>query len=194
MIRRLLLTWFLPGIGLVFLLGACEAMPSSASASSARVATLAPISNLGDAAQLSVDQINVERAQRGLLLLRSDPSLVQIANARSADMIARNYFSHYDPQTGAQALLPILRAVNLAYHYAGENIAEIKNDASWVPGWLTVQARYSASDLANEFVRGWLNSPDHRANMLSIHYRRTGMALAVTADGRRIVATQVFAD
>jgi uncharacterized protein YkwD len=109
-------------------------------------------------------------------------------------MIVRNYFSHDDPGTGQEPLLRYLQAAKFAYRYAGENIAEIKNDAGWVPAWLTIAARYSTNDLADEFVKGWLNSPEHLANIFSANYRRTGVALAVSGDGRRIVATQAFAD
>ncbi len=109
-------------------------------------------------------------------------------------MIARNYFSHYDPETSQEPFLRYLQATNFKYRFAGENIAEIKNDAGVVPPWLRVAVRYSPPELAAEFVAGWLKSPDHRANIFNTNYRRTGVALAVSADGRRIVATQTFAD
>jgi uncharacterized protein YkwD len=144
--------------------------------------------------KLVIEEINKERAQRGLLLLKSDVALTRLANDRSTDMIARNYFNHYDPDTGQEPLLRYLQAARISYRYAGENIAEIKNDAGWVPSWLTIAARYNADELAAEFVKGWLNSLEHRANILSVNYRRTGVALAVSGDGRRIVATQAFAD
>ncbi len=153
-----------------------------------------PHADLNQAAQTIIEGVNSARAQEHLVLLRPDVVLTRIANDRSMDMIARNYFSHYNPQTGQEALLREIQANNYAYQYAGENIAEIKNDAGWVPSLLTVAARYSASDLSNEFVTGWLNSPEHRANILNSHYRRTGVALAVSQDGRRIVATQIFSD
>jgi uncharacterized protein YkwD len=157
-------------------------------------ATIAPRFDVNAVAQEVIEQINATRAQRGLLLLRPDVTLTRIAKERSEDMIARAYFSHYDPTTGQEPLLRYLQAAKFTYRYAGENIAEIKNDAGWVPPWLTVAARYTTSELATEFVKGWLNSPEHRANIFSVHYRRTGVALAISVDGRRIVATQVFAD
>ena len=139
-------------------------------------------------------ELNVARAQQGMSLLTYDAVLTCIASDRSADMITRDYFSHYDPSTGQEPLLRYLQAYNYPYMYAGENIAEIKNGAGWVPPWLSVAARYSATDLAQEFVQDWLNSPEHCANIYNSHYNRTGVALAVTSDGRRIVATQVFSN
>ncbi|MCI0476671.1 MAG: CAP domain-containing protein [Anaerolineales bacterium] len=150
--------------------------------------------DLNAVSQEVIDGINTARAQRGLFLLRNDVVLTRIANDRSGDMITRGYFSHYDPATGQEPLLRYLQATKFAYRYAGENIAEIKNDAGWVPPWLTIGSRYSTVDLANEFVKGWLNSPEHRANIFNVNYRRTGVALAISGDGRRVVATQAFAD
>lgn len=150
--------------------------------------------DLNAVVQEVIDRINAERARRGFLILRHDVTLTRIAQARSDDLIARNYFSHHDPGTGQEPFLRYLQAAKFTYRYAGENIAEIKNDAGWVPPWLTIASRYSTTDLANEFVTGWLNSPEHRANILNANYRRTGVALALNSDGRRIVATQVFAD
>lgn len=150
--------------------------------------------DLIQASQQIVEGINNARAQKGLLLLRTDANLTRIASDRSSHMITRNYFSHNDPDTMQEPLLRYLQAMRFQYRYAGENIAEIKNDAGWVPPWLTVAARYNATDLANEFVKGWTNSPEHRANIMNSNYRRTGVALAASADGRRIVATQTFSD
>jgi uncharacterized protein YkwD len=168
--------------------------PTPADSASGQSATTASAIDLIRAAKQTMEGVNAERAQRNLLSLRTDETLAQIAAERSEDMIARDYFSHYDLQTGRRPLLNDLQAQKYAYRYAGENIAELKNDSVWVPAWLTVGARYTAENLASEFVRGWLNSPEHLANMLSTHYRRTGVAVAIRADGRRIVATQVFSD
>lgn len=150
--------------------------------------------DLDAAAKDIVNLINTARAQQGFSLLERNAVLTHIAEDRSADMIARNYFNHYDPQTGQEPLLRYLQANSYAYAYAGENIAEVRNGSGLVLPWLTVAARYSAPDLASEFAKDWLNSPEHRANIFSQHYRRTGVGIAVGADGQRIVATQAFSD
>lgn len=169
-------------------------VPAPGMIDSASATMVSAQADLISTARVIVEQVNEARARRGLLLLRNDATLTRIAADRCNDMIARQYFSHYDPATGQEPLLRYLQATKFSYRYAGENIAEIKNDAGWVPPWLTIAARYTTDNLASEFVRGWLNSPEHRANIYSANYRRTGVALAVSSDGRRIVATQVFAD
>ncbi len=173
-------------------------VPSHLTSASARATATAeaalPRVDVFEATRQVVDGINTARAQRGLTLLRTDVTLNHIASDRSMDMVARDYFSHFDPQTGQEPLLRYLQATKFSYQYAGENIAEIKNDAGWVPPPLTVAARYGAADLANEFVKGWLNSQEHRINIFNPRYRRTGVSLSVNSNGRRIVATQVFSD
>lgn len=157
--------------------------------------TVQRASILAEAAKEIVSRINVARAGRpGLYLLRDEATLSAMAARRSADMIERNYFSHTDPANGQEPFLRYLRADKYSYLYAGENIAEIKNDVGWVPFPLTVATRYTPSDLADQFVTGWLNSQDHRANIFNLRFARTGVALNSSGDGRRIVATQVFSD
>ena len=150
---------------------------------------------LREAAKEIVAKINESRAGKsGVGLLREEPRLTAIAAWRSTDMIDRGYFEHKDPANGQEPFLRYLQADNYPYQYAGENIAEFKNDMGWVPSPLTVATRYTPSELASQFVTGWLNSQDHRLNIFNIRYTRTGVALSASRDGRRVLATQVFSD
>ncbi|MBI3914533.1 MAG: LysM peptidoglycan-binding domain-containing protein [Chloroflexi bacterium] len=159
-----------------------------------RTPAIQPKADLFETARLIIDGINTARAQRGIGLLRSHATLARIAGDRSRDMLARNYFSHHDPETGQDPLLRYLQASKFTYSYAGENIAEIKNETGFVPSALTVAARYSTAELAQRFVDDWLKSPEHRENIFSLRYQRTGVGLAVSEDGRRMTVTQVFSD
>jgi uncharacterized protein YkwD len=149
---------------------------------------------LAQAATLIVSKINVARAGKGDLPLQYEARLTSIAAKRSNDMIQRSYFEHIDPANGQQPFLRYLQADGYAYQVAGENIAELKNDVGWVPGPLTVAERYSPGELAERFVTGWLGSAEHRTNIYNKSYKRTGVALSTSDDGRRVVATQVFSD
>ncbi len=138
--------------------------------------------------------INEARVARGLKPLTEDANLMNIAQIRSNDMITRDYFSHTDPKTGAVLFQELLGEERYPYMFAGENIAEIRNQGAFVPAAFTVYARYTAEDLAQQFVNGWINSPDHYENIVNPHFRRTGIAIGVSLDGTRVVATQVFSD
>ncbi len=140
------------------------------------------------------DGINAARAEKNLPPLQIDANLTEIAQTRSNDMITRSYFSHTDPKTGHVLFQDLLTEQKYPYLFAGENIAEIRNQGAFVPPSFTVYARYSAPDLAQQFVTGWINSPDHYENIMNSHFRRTGIAIGVSVDGTRVVATQVFSD
>lgn len=151
-----------------------------------------------DKIKLAVERIfkgiNEARSQQNLVSLTIDANLADIAMARNDDMITRNFFSHTDPQNGRVLFQDLLRKHNYMYMFAGENIAEIRNEGAFVPAGFTVYARYTAQDLADQFVKGWIHSPEHYANIINPHFRRTGIAVGVTLDGTRVVATQVFSD
>lgn len=154
----------------------------------------APNEKINAISQLLQRGINLERARNNLPTLTFDDRLQEIAQARSNDMIRRAYFSHDDPQQGSVAFQDLIRNRQYPYLYAGENIAEIKNQGSLVPTALTVYSRYGASEIADQFVIGWINSREHRDNILNPHFTKTGIALGVSIDGTRIVATQIFSD
>jgi uncharacterized protein YkwD len=138
--------------------------------------------------------INQVRFQQNLKQLVTDPYLTGIAETRSNDMIARDFFAHTDPKTGSVLFQELLRQQGYTYMFAGENIAEIRNQGAFVPAGFTVYSRYTVEDLADQFVTGWVNSPDHYENIINPHFRRTGIAVGVSLDGTRVVATQVFSD
>lgn len=170
-------------------------IPSLATLSAQTAVSAERASILAQAAEIIVQKINVERAgKKDLGLLRSDPRLTKFAASRSTDMVERAYFAHTDPANGQEPFLRYLQADNYAYTYAGENIAEIKNDVDWVPSPMTVAQRYTPEELADQFVTGWLGSKDHRTNIFNQRYNRTGVALVASGDGRRVVATQLFSD
>jgi uncharacterized protein YkwD len=154
----------------------------------------APNAKIDLVVQRIFEGINQERAQKNLRTLELDVNLQSIAQTRSNDMITRSFFSHNDPRTGDVLFQQLLTQRNYFYMFAGENIAEVRNEGAFVPSGFTVYARYSADDLASQFVNGWINSPEHYANIVNPHFRRTGIAIGVSLDGTRVVATQVFTD
>lgn len=111
--------------------------------------------------------INQERDQRGLAPLRDSPRLSDAAQAHAKDMARRNYFSHTS-LSGASFVDRIRRTgylQNVRSWQAAENIA-------WGTGKL-------ASPKA--IVRSWMNSPGHRANILSASLREIGIGVAKDA-------------
>jgi uncharacterized protein YkwD len=107
--------------------------------------------------------LNGARANNGLAPLQSHGTLVSLARWRSSDMIQRNYFSHDIPGTGCQ-IYCYFDSNGIAYTLGGENIA-----------WNNGQPDDYSPVAAHE---GFMNSPGHRANILSPAWTHGGVGAA----------------
>ena len=99
--------------------------------------------------------VNKERVSRDLKALVLDERLRAIARGYSADMFRRGYFSHYSPE--GKSVADRLLEGNIDFLVVGENLAFAQN-----------------LDLA---FKGLMNSPGHRANILSTDYSKIGIGV-----------------
>jgi len=72
--------------------------------------------------QPQIDYVNVIRAEYGVPALTVDTGLKDAAEARVDDMIARNYWSHEDPD--GNPFYTTIEKVRPGLRYLGENIGE----------------------------------------------------------------------
>ena len=107
-----------------------------------------------------IELVNNERVANDLPPLVYNEELTNAARLHSQDMGDNNYFSH----TSQDGTAFNQRIVNAGYDYnnCGENIA----------------AGYPTPE---DVVNGWMNSPGHRANILSPEYCDIGVGYAVVA-------------
>jgi uncharacterized protein YkwD len=133
-----------------------------------------PVSGVGGAAGTQFSLVNQDRAASGVAPLAYSASLARVAQYRAQDMLNRNYFSHYDPSTGQLAFVGLLRLWGIPYTTAGENIA-----------WSTNPSMAGINTM-------FMNSPDHRANILKAAYHRVG--LGVASNGAKIMVVEVFSN
>jgi uncharacterized protein YkwD len=96
--------------------------------------------------------MNTARTSRGLRPLRLDPALQVAARAHSLEMLRYGYFGH-------GAFGRRLSSFGVRGPTVGENLA-------WGQGYWR---------RAGVIVREWLNSPEHRANLLRPGFRRVGI-------------------
>ena len=99
--------------------------------------------------------VNEERTQRGLKALKADSELTVVARKHAVDMFARSYFSHLSPE-GSDPF-DRMREENVKFITAGENLALAQN--------------------INIAHTGLMNSPGHRANILSPKFGRLGIGI-----------------
>jgi len=99
--------------------------------------------------------VNTERIRNGLHPLSFDTQLSEVARAHSKDMFVRGYFSHFTPD----GLSPFdrMEKAGITYDHAGENLALAPS-----------------TDLA---MQGLMNSPGHRANILSPDFGKIGIGV-----------------
>ncbi|WP_393101650.1 CAP domain-containing protein [Streptomyces sp. LN325] len=100
---------------------------------------------------------NAERAGEGLPPLLADTPLTVAAQAHSDDMVARAFYSHTSPD-GSRPW-DRAAAAGSTRRTIGENIACGQRSAA-------------------EVVRGWMDSPGHRANILKPDFTHIGVGLA----------------
>jgi hypothetical protein len=104
-----------------------------------------------------VDLTNQDREQNKIDGLTVNPLLVEAAQAKANDMAKNSYFAHTSPA----GLTPWYWFKQAGYNftYAGENLA----------------VDFTDSDTVNQ---AWMNSPEHRANILNSHFTDIGIATA----------------
>jgi uncharacterized YkwD family protein/spore coat assembly protein SafA len=114
-----------------------------------------------DAAKSIENQViqltNQQRAKYGLKALTPNWELSRVARYKAMDMRDKNYFSHTSPTYGSP--FTMMKNFGIAYRAAGENIA-------------------AGQSTPQEVVNSWMNSPGHRANILSTTYTQIGVGYA----------------
>ncbi|MFD6415785.1 sigma-70 family RNA polymerase sigma factor [Streptomyces sp. NPDC060194] len=100
--------------------------------------------------------VNTERGKAGCAPVTSNSALARAAADHSADMAARDYFSHSSPD-GTD---PGDRITAAGYRWStyGENIARGQQSPASV-------------------MEGWMNSPGHRANILNCGFKELGVGV-----------------
>jgi uncharacterized protein YkwD len=144
--------------------------PPTTSPAASPSATTAPDANAAFEAEV-VAIVNTERAKAGCPAVTADDRLTAAARGHSADMAARDYFSHTTPEGVAFST----RITNAGYRFsrAGENIAKGQRTPA-------------------EVMTAWMNSSGHKANILTCAFKNIGVGVVADARGT-ILWTQDFA-
>jgi len=133
-----------------------------------------PPVSVGGSAGVEFSLVNQDRAANGVAGLRFSGALARVAQYRAQDMLNRGYFSHYDPATGQLAFSALMHLWGIPYTTAGENIA-----------WSTNPSMAAINTM-------FMNSPEHRANILNGAYHQAGIGVA--GNGAKIMVVEVFSN
>lgn len=108
-----------------------------------------------------LDATNAQRNDNGQASLKLNQQLINAAQAKANDMIARNYWSHNTPD--GQTPWTFIQGAGYVYTKAGENLAY---------GFAT----------SPDTITGWMNSPTHKANLLDSAFSEVGFGMANGSD------------
>jgi uncharacterized protein YkwD len=115
-------------------------------------------------ARATVCEINRQRASHGLRAVTVRSRIARAAQRMASDMARRNYFAHVTP--GGATLSDRLRQSGYLRTHRAWTVGEAL-------GWGTLSDGTPAG-----MVRAWLNSPEHRAILLSPQFRDVGVGVA----------------
>ena len=102
-----------------------------------------------------IELVNRERDLVGERALVEDEALTQLARSHCKDMFEKGYFSHYTPDGSSP--FDRMNEAGISYRFAGENLA-------------------LAPDVTLA-MKGLMNSPGHRANILSQDFNKVGIGV-----------------
>ena len=106
--------------------------------------------------------VNAERARRGVGALTWSAALEAEATRYACELISDDFFAHVNPRTGS-TLASRARAAGYEYWIVGENLAAGQTDPASV-------------------VSDWMNSPEHRENILNPAFTEMGVGIRTGGD------------
>ena len=142
------------------------AVPSAAIAAECPGADLRPSQdNTADVGQATLCLINIERAAGGLAALTEQSELTQASVAFSQLMVDEHFFAHVSPN--GRTLTDRLEVSGYLAHPGGWTVGE---NIAWGESYLATPA---------EIVKAWMDSPPHKANILSGEFSEIGLGIAI---------------
>ena len=130
-----------------------------------------PIADVTSAEQAIIELSNQQRIISGLAPFGRDQTIMAIARERLNDMIARSYFSHYDPLTGAALAREAILASG--YSRGGENIY-----------W---SGSVDLPEFPRRAIDWFMGDPLHAAGILSTSFSLVGVGIAWNGQGWMVV-------
>ena len=127
-----------------------DAMPGQAAVEDLRAGTLC--------------LMNAERTARGLGRLQAEPLLGRVAASYARQMVRGQFFDHTSP--AGSTMLARIKATSYLRDVTSWSVGE---NLAWGSGILATP---------RAMVRAWMQSADHRANLLDRHFADVGVGVA----------------
>src|SRR5256714_8526098 len=140
---------------------AVAAFAVSIAATPAGATTQRPAASISSLEQGVLANVNALRQQHGLAPLRYSSALAAAAQQHSSEMASRGYFSHNSANGSS-----FDRRIARYYPMGGSRYWSVGENLLW-----------SSPDVdAGGALNMWMNSPDHRANILAARWHEIGIS------------------
>jgi uncharacterized protein YkwD len=130
------------------------------------------------------DLVNEERTANGLDPLAWNDEVTAVSRKHSQDMLDNGLFSHTGSD-GSNSSYRLIRDGVMYWNLTGENIAQISGIHSKIMNSQgeVIDTNYKTiEEVAEDAVRGWMDSPMHRANILRAEFDEAGMGIKEADD------------
>jgi uncharacterized protein YkwD len=124
---------------------------------------------IAQASQATLCLLNDERAVAGLRPVAEAPGLTQPSAAYSARMVAENFFAHVSPDGSTLA-----DRLTAARYIAPDGDWTVGENIAWGQGDLATPRNITIA---------WMNSPGHRANILTGEFTEVGLGIVPGTPG-----------
>ena len=132
-----------------------------------------PTTDLEQLRQESLQLVNDARSKQDLSSLQFEAELNEAAQAHAEDMLKRQFYDHVSPE-GDTVMDRYIAAGGSQYRLVAENIARCRG------------CRVPADETAvRDLHQGWMNSPEHRENILAEGLSGYGFGIAENETGTR---------
>jgi uncharacterized protein YkwD len=111
--------------------------------------------------------MNAERTARGIARLQAEPLLGRVAAGYARQMVRGRFFDHTSPD--GSTMLARIGATRYLRHVTSWSLGE---NLAWGTGPLSTP---------RATVRAWMQSPEHRANLLDRRFADVGIGVAAGA-------------
>jgi len=146
--------------------------------------------NTTQAEAMTFARANQLREDRGLQPFTAHPQLTELAASHTANMAEVGYYSHKSPD--GQTFATRSDRTAPACSPSSENIHQAPMGGSVrIYGGERTVSTYSERGLATYLIQGWLNSAEHRENLLARDMNRAAISIRVSEDNK-IYATMTF--
>ena len=131
---------------------------------------------LSEVENIIYNKVNEQRTRVGIEKIKDSSTMKYYARKKSEDMATEKYFSHEG--ISGELTSDLMKADDVKFTSWGENIGFLSTDSE------------DPLILAEKFINHWMNSKEHKENILSKNF--SGLGVGVYRIGDSIYATQEF--